>query len=84
MAPIFKLNMLDYSTLGFGVCLFGQSLSLQLLDPQGQLGGITINFGDIYAPFTTSFYVFWQVVVINFVATFMMLEGGVIMSREHQ
>ncbi len=43
MTPIFKLNMLDCSALGFRVCLFGQSSSLQLLDPKGQLGIITIN-----------------------------------------
>jgi hypothetical protein len=39
---------------------------VQLLDRQGQLAGITINFGDIYAPFTTSLYVLWQVVGIKF------------------
>jgi hypothetical protein len=41
--------MLDCSTLGFKVCLFGQSSSLQLLDPKDQLGIITINW-VIYMP----------------------------------
>jgi len=66
IALMFKLNMPIFSTLRFRVCIFGQSSSLQLLDLQGQLGGITINFNDIYAPFTTFFYVLWQVVAIKF------------------
>jgi len=66
MAPILKLDVLDCFTIGFRVCLFGQSLLLHLRNPQHWLGGVFINFANLYALFTPSLYVLWQAVAIKF------------------
>jgi hypothetical protein len=66
MAPISKLDMLDCSTIGFRVCLFGQSPLLHLPNPQHWLGRISINFANLYALFTPSLYVLWQAIAIKF------------------
>jgi hypothetical protein len=66
MAPISKLNMLDYSTIGLRVCLFGQSPLLHFPAPQHWSWGVTINFVNLYALFTPSLYVLWLAIAIKF------------------
>jgi len=68
MTPISKLNMLDCSTLGFKVCLFGQSSSLQLLDPKGQSGIITINLVIYMPPSPPLSMYFGKLLPLNFFA----------------
>lgn len=65
MALKSKLDMLDCSTLGCRVCLFGQSPLLLLLNPQYQLEG-GCHWFCWYALFSTSLYALWQTIAIMF------------------
>ncbi len=66
MAPISKLNMLNCSTIGLRVCLFGQSPLLHLPAPQHWSRDVTINFANLYGLSTPSLSVLWLAVAIKF------------------
>jgi hypothetical protein len=66
MAPIFKLNMLDCSTIGVRVCFFSQSPLLHLPTPQHWSRGFIINFANLYALFICSLYLLWLAIAIKF------------------
>jgi hypothetical protein len=85
MIPISKLNMLNCSTLGFRVCLFGQSSPLESLYPKGQLGIITINLVIYMPPSPPLSMYFGKLLPLSFfLFAFMILERGIIMSNELQ
>lgn len=85
MACKSKLDMLDCSTLGCKVCLFGQSPLLLLLDPKYQLGGGCHRFYWSLCPFQ---YLSLCTLVNHcchvLPLVFMMFERGVIVNNELQ